>query len=332
MPETSSPRSDASIDPPLRVVSHRFDHCDQISEMTGREANVEFTQLSPGRFAGMTTRFELADLRVHHTWTVGRTLNRAQTQERLLYLHVLVRTRELIWEGSDVAQPVLIQHCGQDEFVRVARDLEMVVVAAPRERLLRDAAALAGATDAPVQLARGVVWNPSAAARSFMEVARAFAEDVEGGRMDPGDLDRLETLRGRLEDSLVQMLVDQIGVRDARPRHNGSRARIVRRAQQHLEEVGGRRATIADLCREIGVSLRTLEYAFRDICGVSPQQYILAKRMRAAQRALREAEPERGAVKRAALDAGFRDLGRFSVAYRRFFGESAAETLNRFVA
>jgi len=39
--------------------------------------------------------------------------------------------------------------------------------------------------------------------------------------------------------------------------------------------------------------------------------------------------PERLAVKRAALDVGFTELGRFSMAYRRIFGESPSATLIR---
>jgi AraC-like DNA-binding protein len=34
-------------------------------------------------------------------------------------------------------------------------------------------------------------------------------------------------------------------------------------------------------------------------------------------------------VKRAAYDAGFTEMGRFSVEYRRFFGESPSDTLHR---
>jgi AraC family transcriptional regulator, ethanolamine operon transcriptional activator len=323
------PSADACIEGPNRVVVRTFDHCDQVAEMTRREGDAEFTQLSSGRFSGSTTRLELGDLRVHHTETLGRTLNRARTYERFLYYHVLVRTQELVWEGKTIARPALIQHGGPDEFVRYGRDLEMVALAAPRERLLEDAVALAGRRDEPIRLARGDLGRPGGAAREFMETLLEFARRA---RVHPSSLHHagsLEALRRRIERSLVDLLVDQIGARDEGPPPPGSRQRTVRRAQQHLEEAGNRRVTVAELCRAVGVSRRTLEYAFLDICGVSPRRYLQVQRLRAAQRALRRAAPERGAVKREAYDAGFRDLGRFSVEYRRFFGESPTQTLNR---
>jgi AraC family ethanolamine operon transcriptional activator len=77
------------------------------------------------------------------------------------------------------------------------------------------------------------------------------------------------------------------------------------------------------------VSERTLQYAFGDVYGMSPHTYLKSLRLAAARRLLLRSPDERGAVKRAALDAGFRQLGRFSVEYRQFFAESPSETLAR---
>jgi hypothetical protein len=51
--------------------------------------------------------------------------------------------------------------------------------------------------------------------------------------------------------------------------------------------------------------------------------------MKQARDRLRRAAPERGAVKRAALDAGMHEFGRFSVEYRKLLGESQSATLTR---
>jgi len=70
---------------------------------------------------------------------------------------------------------------------------------------------------------------------------------------------------------------------------------------------------------------------FHDIGGVKSRlaSAARAERMKQARDRLRGATPEHGAVKRAALDAGIRELGRFSVEYRKLFGESASATLTR---
>jgi AraC family transcriptional regulator, ethanolamine operon transcriptional activator len=77
------------------------------------------------------------------------------------------------------------------------------------------------------------------------------------------------------------------------------------------------------------VSARTLQYAFECICGMPPVQYFKRHRLSLARRALRRSEPSAGAVKTAALDAGFLHLGRFSAEYQAMFGEKPSETLTR---
>jgi AraC-like DNA-binding protein len=66
----------------------------------------------------------------------------------------------------------------------------------------------------------------------------------------------------------------------------------------------GRPVSLADLCLAAGVSARALQYAFRDLYGVSPIRYFRLRRLHEAHRSLRSALPERSAVKRAALGAG----------------------------
>lgn len=325
MPKSARQFEGARVARSNRVDFRAFDHCDQVAEMTRRDGEVTYTQLSAGQFSGSTTRLELGDLKVQCTWASGATLNRTRTLDGFVYFYLPVRAGKFVWDGRPVDRPRVIQHDGAHEFVRYGRDLEAAVVAAPRERFIRAAAALAGVSDAPVQLPMGILEGTSGGTRRLTDVVGEVARAARA----PLDADEsyLEALRLRFEHSVVELLAEQVGVRGERRVSAGTRLEVFERALGHLEERGSSRVTIADLCRAAGVSIRTLEYAFREVCGVSPRQYLVAHRLRAAQRSLREAEPERGAIKRAALDAGFRELGRFSVTYRRFFGESPTETL-----
>jgi transcriptional regulator GlxA family with amidase domain len=108
-----------------------------------------------------------------------------------------------------------------------------------------------------------------------------------------------------------------------------SRKRIVRLAEERFEAAGDASVSLVDLCIAAGVSARTLQYAFREYYGLSPTAYFRMRRFNRARHSLRNAAPDRGAVKRAALDAGITELGRFSVEYRRLFGESPSVTLSR---
>ena len=65
------------------------------------------------------------------------------------------------------------------------------------------------------------------------------------------------------------------------------------------------------------------------MCDVSPLAYFHKRRLGNARRNLIHSAPGRGAVKNAALSAGLTELGRFSVEYRKLFGESPSATLGR---
>jgi AraC-like DNA-binding protein len=110
---------------------------------------------------------------------------------------------------------------------------------------------------------------------------------------------------------------------------NRSTARVAKRAQEYIEDHYPHRIRMEDLCRCIGVSLRTLQRSFSDYFQVSPSEYIKARRLNAARLALVAGEPSRDRVTRIAIDNGFTHLGRFSVGYRAHFDESPKETLAR---
>ncbi|WP_292557605.1 helix-turn-helix domain-containing protein [Mesorhizobium sp.] len=86
---------------------------------------------------------------------------------------------------------------------------------------------------------------------------------------------------------------------------------------------------IVRLCKEIGVSRRQLEYAFRSTFAVTPLEFIRALRLNEARRLLTTARSNGLSVTTIAMDVGVTHLGRFAANYRLFFGESPKETLRR---
>ena len=110
---------------------------------------------------------------------------------------------------------------------------------------------------------------------------------------------------------------------------NGTNRRIAKRAQEYVEEHYPYAIRMEDLCRCAGVSLRTLQRAFSKYFQMSPSDYIKARRLNAARQALVAADSPSHTVTQIALDRGITHLGRFSVDYRKHFGESPSETLAR---
>ena len=87
--------------------------------------------------------------------------------------------------------------------------------------------------------------------------------------------------------------------------------------------------SIATLCRVMAVSERTLRKAFHKIHGLPPHRCLRMLKLSRARRELMLARGQSVTVTEIATDLGFVELGRFSVEYRRMFGESPSETLRQ---
>lgn len=86
-------------------------------------------------------------------------------------------------------------------------------------------------------------------------------------------------------------------------------------------------APVGKLAAAAGVSQRHLERVFREILGISPQQYMRTERMNAVHRELQGADGESTTVTDLAQRWGFTELGRFAGEYRRLFDVSPSTTL-----
>ncbi len=111
-----------------------------------------------------------------------------------------------------------------------------------------------------------------------------------------------------------------------RPQQAASR-QVVEWAEAYVRAHIGNPLPLSRLCRIVGRSERGLRDAFYRVHGVSPKQWMLAERLAAARRALREAQRPTATVTAVATDYGFFELGRFAASYREAFGEAPSATL-----
>jgi transcriptional regulator GlxA family with amidase domain len=102
----------------------------------------------------------------------------------------------------------------------------------------------------------------------------------------------------------------------------------VKRALDYIESNLAAPLSLADLVVASGVPGRTLLKHFRDTKGISPMRHLRNARFARVREALLAARDE-DRVTEIALACGFSHMGRFSVEYRRRFGESPSETLKQ---
>lgn len=105
------------------------------------------------------------------------------------------------------------------------------------------------------------------------------------------------------------------------------RPRPVRRTIDAIQANPEQPFTATDLAGVAGVSVRTLQSAFRQHVGVSPMEYLRQVRLERVHRDLSRADSEEVTVSDVAHRWGFTHLGRFAATYRAMYGTPPSQTL-----
>jgi AraC family transcriptional regulator, ethanolamine operon transcriptional activator len=106
-------------------------------------------------------------------------------------------------------------------------------------------------------------------------------------------------------------------------------SRVVQIAEDFALSHTAERLHVTDLCEAAGVSERTLQYAFKELTGMTPVAYLTRLRLHRVRQALRLATHASTTVTKEALQWGFWHFGDFSRAYKACFGELPSDTLRR---
>lgn len=135
----------------------------------------------------------------------------------------------------------------------------------------------------------------------------------------------------QLEQILVTQLLMAQPHNFARQLREGSAigAGTIRKACEVINGHLVEQLTVADIAEAVGVSVRTLQEGFRRELDMSPTGYLRERRLQATHAALTAGSRTEASVSSLATAHGFLHLGRFSVSYRKRFGESPSQTLNR---
>jgi AraC-like DNA-binding protein len=132
-------------------------------------------------------------------------------------------------------------------------------------------------------------------------------------------------LEHELVGTMVRCIAHGVDVSSDEARRH--RVPVMRRFEQVIADHHDKPLYVSEICAAIGVSERTLRLHCLEYLGISPHRYLWLRRMHQVRRALARADATAATVTAVASDHGFWELGRFSVAYRKLFGESPSTTL-----
>jgi len=157
---------------------------------------------------------------------------------------------------------------------------------------------------------------------------------VDSASQEPTRFDEQPKKRVAARDELLETLLATLRVADDFESTRSDRTRqaqsaIVKTAEDYAMSQTGDRLYVTDLCKVAAVSERTLEYAFKEIMGLTPMTYLARLRLHRVRQALLAATPGSTTVSTEALNWGFWHFGEFSRAYKECFGELPSDTLRR---
>ncbi len=181
--------------------------------------------------------------------------------------------------------------------------------------------------DLAVAFAGKVVFKP--APERLSEFRRLLTSVLQSLDVNPTALQYRQTQRV-LEQSIFGAVVAVIADDGCAPKTAPvcpGRRHVVDAAKAFMDSRIAEPITVADLCRELGVSRRTLQYSFQEVLGINPVAFLRAMRLNGVRRDLRAASRPGDAVQDISARWGFWHLGHFVTDYKRMFGELPSATL-----
>jgi AraC-like DNA-binding protein len=172
--------------------------------------------------------------------------------------------------------------------------------------------------------------NPDKARRLFAWGKRL----VDIAARQPALFNERREERVAAEVELVETLLDALAVAedfepDRSERTRQANSLIVKVTEDYALSHADEHLYVSDLCRVAAVSERTLEYAFKEVMGLTPMTYLIRLKLHRVRQALLAATQGSTTVSAEALNWGFWHFGEFSRAYRECFGELPSDTLRK---
>lgn len=303
-----------------------FDDSDELAVLLGH-TNAQLTRLSKGSGKTRLVLGNVSDLGFQTTKTEGHHHLRGGLAAGIVHVQFDLgssgprRLSGRVLEANDVAVGL---GGAQFDFL-TAEHYEGMDFRLP-EALV--AAALGHREPASEALFRGATLQVVANCDPWVTRVRKLTEALLASWAQPAGPRAHEYAHADVSDALVSMLLLPWRQSDGmafRPVHY-QRLPIVRRVTEFMRANLCEPLMMHDLCHVAGASERAVEYAFLDVCGVGPKQYLKMLRLNRVRRDLKELPADVASVTRIAHQHGFWHMGHFSNAYRQLFGETPRQT------
>jgi AraC family ethanolamine operon transcriptional activator len=288
----------------------------------------QYQQISPGAFHGSLFHTQIGSLGIfRNRWERAIHYQGTAPKGTVGLAVSLAQAGEARWMGQHVTLDDMIVQRAETEADYLSTPLwDSVVFAIPEAELAQHIADLTNDDPDEVMRTHGVIRLRPELATQIREVSLAYLDAVQQFHDHPnGPSPLAEMIKSAVELIARAMASSQVPDR-SQPTFQ-RRRQLVRKAMELSAQRSVQPLRIGELCHLLAVSERTLRYAFRDIAGLSPLDYLKMLRLNRVNRALRQADPTEVLIKQVAYLNGFTHLGQFCRDYKHLFDEPPSQTL-----
>lgn len=318
-------------DGPLRrgFYSHvATDVDDQALNLTGWRQL--YDQLAPGRFTGSIHELWIGRMQIFHESTSHVLRQSCIVDSESWWFGIPMNRAEGCKLGSfSIGEDTIAMRPGRSQFeLLTPNSFEILGLVVDRRDVEHHIQALNQSSVLPRAMQDELLKVKPGQRMRLQELVRQILEQASGTPDIVANPSSSESIRIAVLDALA----DICGTHETRgraPYRQMSHYKIVREVRQHLLQNQNETITVVDLCQKFQISRRTLQYAFQDVMGMSPNAYLRTIRLNGVRRSLRDPNSGVMSVQQAAADWGFWHLSQFARDYQGLFGELPSERLKR---
>jgi AraC family ethanolamine operon transcriptional activator len=314
--------------PPQPCVSARAIDCSQVADWSRDVGwDIEYQQVGRGNFDAWFTAASCQRLRLTNQRCNRETIICGAPPQEMVAVVLPAGPGHLgVFEGTELCpNTAIVLLPGDGRCLRSPAGFRACTVSIPRttlEELVWQSGHCEFATLLPES--RSFELSP----RAVRKLATTISS-LTGAGQGPARA----TAAAELEERLLHQLVEQLFQQslDMKPDsgHHG-RAEHVKRARDYIEDHLTETILMGQVAEQAGVSIRTLELAFRSVLGVTPFEYIRTRRLNKIRQRLLDQKQETRTLTDLAIEHALFHLGRFSGDYKALFGELPSETVARY--
>lgn len=286
----------------------------------------KFEQISAGSFEGKIRVARSRQARVFRAEVNQRVLTRGMSQAGWVDIGpVFAGNADTCWHRQTRMPGDLIVRGEQGDIENLTgRQADILIFSVPVDRFIAALQVVPGAGERPEQ--GWQAYRPEATRTETFR--RSVLRLLQPPSPHAGFLGFAER-HAQEQECLVLALLALTARNHPRKERQPRRRSLVQKAEEILRAHLRTPLGLVDLCSQVHVSARTLQYAFVEQYGVGPIEFLRTLRLNAVRSDLCRAQSAGQPVREVASRWGYRHLGNFAADYQRHFGELPSQTRRR---